>query len=377
MKLALIIIATTISFLFANAQETVNIRGIDIPLNEIPFGRSYHIKENKLKSAKADTSKSKPHTAFASRHKNRIAVALTQDVVRKNKEKNTESVLETTFEMYDKKGKLKWSIQKDNYNPGIGSISEETGRSNFVWYSSTQYNDNRILGLYDSNGNEVFTDEYVKDRTYTDENKDIIFYTKDPFISSNNNDANTLFCYNAITKSKWSKKFDSPKVFRISGVANDGSYVLCGFVARDSNDGSILYCLNNKGEILWTKEFNDNLGHYKFSNSTNYFIRTIGYAELYNSKGEMLFRKNKELIMGYSCKPNQGNFVKNDEGIIAINSVIGRDKSILAFYNLKGEILDSVIVPYEGAYYIELYPDNKYHIFVDSKLVLEYTRTWH
>ncbi|MBN2167106.1 MAG: hypothetical protein JW717_12575 [Marinilabiliaceae bacterium] len=364
--------------IYIGTAQTVNIRGIDIPLNEIPFNRAYQIKENNLKSAKVDTTKGKPHTAFASRHKNRIAVASSQDVVRKNVALETKMVKETTLEMYNKKGKLKWKTQMDNYIPLLGSISEKTNRSNFVWYSSSEDADNRILALYDSNGNEVFTDEYMGNIfPFTDDNHEIVFYTKDPYLSNNNDDASTLYCYNTTTKSRWSKMFDSSKPFAIVGVPGNGTYVLCGLVSLNNNDGSTLYCLSNKGEFLWKKEFQENLGNFSITSNGANFLRIVrdNKWELYNKDGLQVRYNSVAKIEGNNFNPYNGCFVKNMDSVVSIVSY-EINQSKIAFFNYNGLMLDYLQVPNTGNYFVEFMPDGKFYIFFDDKKIIEYKPIW-
>ncbi|RPH26135.1 MAG: hypothetical protein EHM93_19620 [Bacteroidales bacterium] len=375
MKKTVVALSIIMSFLMSQAQETIKISGISISLNDLPLNRSYQIKESTLKDAKTDTTKAKPHTIFASNHKNHIAVVSTQNAIRKIKNLTDETIKETTLEMYDKKGHLKWKAQKDDYAPYEGKISDNSGKSSFIWYSSLEYYENRILSLYDNDGREVFTDDNIY-FWRSDENNDIVFYMKDQYLTKNKDDANTLYCYNSVTKNKWSKKFESSKPFTISTVAGNGSYVLCGLVS--DTEGSVLYCVNNKGEISWNKEFKENLGAYRIDYKGDYILRVRDNTtwEFYNGKGELQFIKGVVKFLDFNFKPHYGQFIKNDEKTIGIVSKISYHKSIIAFYDLKGNLLDNILVPYEGVFYIELYPDNKYHVFVEDKYVLDYTKKW-
>ncbi len=364
MKALIFIIYILLISIGLQAQDTIKVKGMVIHLKDIPFNRPYKIIQQSTKKS-TDAKDGKGHydpIVLVSKNKKQVALISKQENVLKAVDTSIE---ESTIEMYDNKGNIKWTTKKRDYTPCDGRISGVTGKSYFIWCSDEHIDK---LILYDNQGKEEFSDDNALS-IHSDANMNILYYQK------KHEKKQTLYYYNSISKNNWSKTFDSKMPFTVLTISADGNYCLGGLV---SDNNSKLLCIDGKGEVKWQRDFIENLGGYNISNRGDYIIRIINskFWELYTGKGELIFKKEGETIRGYKFLPNVGCFVQNDETIISIASNISSNKSIVAFYDLKGKLLGHILVPYEGNYYVELLPDGKYHLYFNNQEVSTYFPKW-
>jgi hypothetical protein len=323
-------------------SEIVNIKSYDIPLNEIPINEGYY-----------SVSKDKGERIFASNNKEYFVFISWQ-------------VFDSQIEMYDRQGKIKWKASQKGYAPIQGLISNN-GNVLFLWSFNEESESKEKLTLYNSKGDELFSDDIVY-MMRSDYNNEVVYYTKNTFFSQKNDFSNRLYCFNSRTNKSWSLKIETSKPSSLLAVSGNGDCALFG-------NGFEIYCIDSKGEVIWQKVFKEgsNVHQLSYDGKNAIRLRTTEFWELLDKKGEVILRKEQEKIDNYSFPPISACFIKNDDKTIAITSDDISKKNLVALYNFKGDLLDFIQLSYEGVdCFVEVNSKGYYQIYFDNKFALEH-----
>jgi len=224
---------------------------------------------------------------FASENKNYIALS-----TRKLVKDDRDSLYGNTFidtsaiELYDSKGKLKWSESMANRHPSECMVSNTGDFVSVAWKLKYEGRNISKLSCYDKNGKEVFRDDDIE-YLYSGTDKNIIYYTKDIYYSGNPENAKKLFCINLANNNSWEKTFNAERV-SVLAVSGNGENALC--------HAGNLYLLDKKGSIIWEKNYPPFHGTFSLSGNAEYLIQSPGAGTcfVYDIKNnKILFKKEK------------------------------------------------------------------------------------
>ncbi|RPH25212.1 MAG: hypothetical protein EHM93_20140 [Bacteroidales bacterium] len=310
-----------------NQTKVVKIKGIDIPLNEIPLQGVYFVPTSKLKSNPNKESGVDQQRVYASEGRKRFAVA-TDQVITIKAEKATESDMQedrTLFEMYSSNSKLLWSTSQKECISNEVYLSDDGDYTHIIWISSSEGTEgHQKLISYDKNGKELLAIDNIG--SVIPNRLNTIIYYRLRINPTSYDLTKTLYCYNFLNNEKWEKVFES-KSSLFESISGSGNRSIC---LVDSS----LYSLDEHGKLLWQKKFlNATVAFLSYDG--DFFLRSFDKViEVYNNSNQkMIFRKEFNDINVVCAR-----FVNNS--IIAIETNTAPGVCFIDFYSIKGELLD-------------------------------------